>query len=273
MPKKKETTNDEWHRACQKRMAKEGGKARCCDCVPHDDCGDLSETLKGMEDKSTGCNHEWVIFGDHSVRCMKCNIPQAMNPDIPSQDTGMEDAREKNDEELLKAYPPLSRKTWLTSEAKGMEDTKSTHEHEWLTEGKNIRVCIKCHEYEVIVDSKLSPKEPIFKFRDKLEVEKPTYMADSYPYKINKGMEDTSWEKEFDKEWLKWAEAPTHILHKIIKSFIAEQKELSYRAAVEEVEQEIIKRIKEIDVTIVGYTRPIEILDTLQAKLKKWTTN
>lgn len=28
----------ETHSACNKRLKKEGGKTRCCFCVPHEDC-------------------------------------------------------------------------------------------------------------------------------------------------------------------------------------------------------------------------------------------
>lgn len=33
------------HFACQKRMTEEGGKSRCCVCIPHDDCSQNVQVL------------------------------------------------------------------------------------------------------------------------------------------------------------------------------------------------------------------------------------
>ena len=50
------------HWACEARMKKEGGEAKCCECCPHDGCGHgLSEC----------CNEYLEIFADVK-RCSKC---------------------------------------------------------------------------------------------------------------------------------------------------------------------------------------------------------
>jgi len=38
--------NSETHRACETRLSLEGGKARCCDCVPHENCDFNKPELK-----------------------------------------------------------------------------------------------------------------------------------------------------------------------------------------------------------------------------------
>ena len=44
------------HWSCNKRLKKEGGYAECCDCYPHNNCGDLPkenqpQSVEGLEDK------------------------------------------------------------------------------------------------------------------------------------------------------------------------------------------------------------------------------
>lgn len=44
----KDTQNGTTHVVCNNRLTKEGGKAKCCECEPHDDCNlGQAETHKG----------------------------------------------------------------------------------------------------------------------------------------------------------------------------------------------------------------------------------
>src|SRR3990167_10269088 len=61
----KDTTGgEETHSACQKRIKAEGGKARCCYCVPHKDCefvltAEVSEDwLKGLRLRLDYCQEQ-----------------------------------------------------------------------------------------------------------------------------------------------------------------------------------------------------------------------
>ena len=39
----KDLDHAQTHRVCQNRLTKEKGEARCCDCVPHENCGDAEK--------------------------------------------------------------------------------------------------------------------------------------------------------------------------------------------------------------------------------------
>lgn len=49
------TKNSETHQCCNERLAREGGKATCCDCDPHEGCTlgerlpEISKTFKPLE--------------------------------------------------------------------------------------------------------------------------------------------------------------------------------------------------------------------------------
>ncbi len=106
-----------------------------------------------------------------------------------------------------------------------------------------------------------------------------TGLCDDCPCHTKSGMEDTSWEDE----WESFVEsAYTLFFSEVapkVKSFIVEQKELSYRAAVEYLLKEIEGMKKKVPqegeftapeaINIgsrIGYN---QALDTLQAKLRK----
>ena len=41
------------HGACDTRMKKEGGKSRCCECIPHEDCDNTAKKVKPMTTLNT----------------------------------------------------------------------------------------------------------------------------------------------------------------------------------------------------------------------------
>jgi len=69
--KSSKVNKEEWHRACQKRISKEGGKATCCDCNPHEDCGD-SPTPDTEVAQCLNCHLKFTEWLSDSKECPEC---------------------------------------------------------------------------------------------------------------------------------------------------------------------------------------------------------
>src|SRR3990167_4522892 len=95
----KDTTGgEETHSACQKRIKEEGGKARCCHCVPHKDC-EINSTPKVLED--------WIWIETKGEEIVK-TLSSAFLKEIPSKEAAkiiriaLQEATQRGRDEALK---------------------------------------------------------------------------------------------------------------------------------------------------------------------------
>lgn len=72
------------HSVCNKRSANEGGKSRCCYCVPHEGCESMTNS-SDCKCKHDGCNERRLLFDSYCPSHLPgTEVPESTNNDTSS---------------------------------------------------------------------------------------------------------------------------------------------------------------------------------------------